>query len=254
MFSVRWKGKLIPSEDGPHQFHLKSFDAKRIILDGDTLKMVYTSVEQYTELVELSAGKSYDFIVETENTSTGAARMQLFWKTPMIFEKEKSGGLHEKNREVYLPAGSGWYDFWTGKRYEGGNTIVAEAPIEIMPVYIKAGSIIPAGPFLQYATEKPADPIELRIYPGADGEFTLYEDENDNYNYEKGVYATIKFTWNDRTRTLTINERRGEFPGMLKVRTINVFIIRDGHGAGIEPGINPDAVITYSGSMKDHKF
>ncbi len=254
MFSIRWEGKLIPSETGKHQFHMKSFDAKRIKINGKVLPIVYTSVEQYTDFIELEAGKEYDFVVETENTSTGAARMRLFWKTPSILEKEKSGELNEKVRNVYLPEGTLWYDFWTGKQYEGGKTITAEAPIETLPVYIKAGSIIPMGPFIQYTTEKPADPIELRVYSGADGSFTLYEDENEFHNYEKGIYSTIEFSWNNETNELTINDRKGEFSGMLKGRTINITLVKEGLGIGIEITSKPDKSIKYNGEKQIIKF
>ncbi|MBN1951355.1 MAG: DUF5110 domain-containing protein [Bacteroidales bacterium] len=247
-FAIRWEGKLIPTETGKHQFHLKSFDAKRIFLNGKQLKMVYTSTEQYSEKIELAAGKEYDFVLETENTSTGAARMQLFWKTPSIFESEKQVVTKDKIREVYLPEGTSWYDFWTGERLKGGETITAAAPIDIMPLYVKAGSIVPMGPFLQYSTEKPADPIELRIYPGADGTFTLYEDENDNYNYEKGMYLTIGFSWNDKDKTLTIAEQQGrEFPGMLKKRTFRIVLVDESHGTGAEICPIPDETVVYEG-------
>ncbi len=232
-YAATWDGKIVPKETGKHQFHLKSFDPKRIILNGDTLKMIYTSVEQYSEVVELTAGKKYNFKLETENSSTGAARMLLFWKTPGIFAKEQTQEKKEKVRAVYLPANIAWYDFWTGEKYEGGKIIAADAPIEKIPLFVKAGSIIPMGQFLQYSTEKPADPIELRIYSGADGSFTLYEDENDNYNYEKGVYATIDFIWDDSQHKLTISDRKGKFPGMLKNRTFNIVIVSKDHGTGI---------------------
>jgi len=246
-YAVTWEGKLVPRETGKHQFHLISFDSKRIILNGDTLKAVYTSTEQYTEPVNLEAGKEYDFKVETENRSTGASKMRLFWKTPSIFAKEKSVVTNSKNREVYLPASQLWIDFWTGEKLEGGKKIIADAPIETLPLMVKAGSIIPMGPFLQYSTEKPADPIELRIYRGANGNFTLYEDENDNYNYQKGVYATIDFKWNDSTKQLIIGERKGEFPGMLKERTFKIVLVRPNHGTGVEICTTPDKEITYYG-------
>jgi alpha-D-xyloside xylohydrolase len=115
-----------------------------------------------------------------------------------------------------------------------------------MPLYVKAGSIIPMGPFLQYATEKPADPIELRIYPGADGKFDLYEDENDNYNYENGQYTIIPFSWDDTGRTLTIGQREGEYGGMLKKRTFNIVLVNQSAGVGIEPS-GTFKVIQYSG-------
>ncbi len=116
-------------------------------------------------------------------------------------------------RKVYIPAGTDWYDFWTGEKINGGREVKAPAPIDEMPLYVRAGSIVPIGPDIQYATEKPADPIELRIYPGADGVFTIYEDENDNYNYEKGIYATIPISWNNAKKTLTIGDRSARFRG-----------------------------------------
>ncbi len=151
-----------------------------------------------------------------------------------------------KSRSVYLPAGTDWFDFWTGKKTEGGQTIAAKASIETIPLYIKAGSIIPMGPYLQYSDEKAADPITLRIYPGADADFVLYEDENDTYNYEEGVYATIPIHWDEETQTLTIGDRKGAFPGMLKERTFNVVWVKMKHGIGVEPA-EADEVISYEG-------
>ena len=258
-YAITWEGKLIPKETGKYQFHLISYDPKRIILNGDTLKIVYKSTEEYTEVINLEAGKEYNFKLENENRSTGASKMQLQWKTPSIFAKEELKTTKEKTREVYLPStgeglGMGWYDFWTGETFSGGQTIKTDAPIEKIPLFIKAGSIIPMGPFLQYTTEKPADPIELRIYPGADGHFTLYEDENDNYNYEKGIYATIDFDWNDSEKTLTISDRKGKFPGMLKERTFNVVNVSKDHGKDLEISEVTDIVVKYDGSKIIVKF
>ena len=158
-----------------------------------------------------------------------------------------------RKRSHHLPANHLWYDFWTGEKIDGGKTIKTDAPIEKIPLFIKAGSIIPMGPFLQYSTEKPADPIELRIYPGANGSFTLYEDENDNYNYEKGIYATIDFEWNDKEKALTISNRKGEFPGMLKERTFNVVLVGENRGTGIEIS-EPVRTIRYEGIKIVEKF
>jgi alpha-D-xyloside xylohydrolase len=151
-----------------------------------------------------------------------------------------------ESRKVYLPECAGWYNFWTGKRSGGGQTIEAYAPLSIIPLYVRAGSIVPMGPFIQYASEN-SDPIELRIYPGADGRFTLYEDEDDNYNYEKGIYSTIDFRWDDSARTLAIGDRKGSFPGMLKSRSFHVVILRPGNGAGMMPVEKPDKVLSYDG-------
>jgi alpha-D-xyloside xylohydrolase len=151
-----------------------------------------------------------------------------------------------KTRKVYLPKSSNWYDFWTGKLITGGQTIDAPAPIQTIPLYIKAGSIVPMGPFLQYATEKAADPLEIRIYSGANAEFILYEDENDSYDYELGKYSTIAMNWNESEKTFTIKDRKGEFPGMLRERTFNIVWVNGKNGTGIAPA--PEgSVIKYSG-------
>jgi alpha-D-xyloside xylohydrolase len=149
-------------------------------------------------------------------------------------------------RAVYLPQAK-WYDFWTGVSVAGGRMIQAITPLDRLPVYVRAGSILPLGPDEQWSTEKPADPIELRIYPGEDGNFTLYEDENDNYNYEKGEYATIPLRWDDQTHTLTIGDRQGQFPGMMENRTFQVVFVRENHGVGVNPADETDQVVQYSG-------
>jgi alpha-D-xyloside xylohydrolase len=152
----------------------------------------------------------------------------------------------KKSRKVYLPKSADWFDFWTGMVLKGGQTIEAMTPIETLPLFVKAGSIVPMGPFLQYATEKTADPLEIRIYAGADAEFVLYEDENDNYNYESGKYSTIQMKWNENTKTFTIMERKGSFPGMLKERSFRVVLVNSQNGTGIEPA-KQGKIIGYSG-------
>ncbi|MCG2616323.1 glycoside hydrolase family 31 protein [Terrimonas sp. NA20] len=135
-----------------------------------------------------------------------------------------------RTRDAYLPAGSKWFDFWTSEPNNGGQWVKKETPIDIIPVFVKAGSILPAGPSVQYATEKKWDELEIRVYPGADGEFVLYEDENDNYNYEKGVFSTITFRWDDKKKILTIADRAGAFPGMLSNRKFNVTLVQQQAG------------------------
>ncbi len=144
-------------------------------------------------------------------------------------------------RQVYLPKAT-WFDFWSGASTEGGKEIAAAAPLDRLPLYIRAGSIVPMGPDLEWSTEKPADPIELRVYRGADADFTLYEDENDNYNYEKGAYATTPLHWDEAKQTLTIGERKGQFPGMLASRKFQVVFVGEQHGVGIAPSDKPDKV------------
>ena len=127
-----------------------------------------------------------------------------------------------KTTTKYLPKGAAWYDFWTNKQYKGGQDVTLETTLDRVPMFVRAGSILPLGPEMQYVGEKAWDNLEMRVYPGANGRFTLYEDEGDNYNYEKGQYATITFQWNDKARTLTIGARKGSYPGMLTKRQFTI--------------------------------
>ncbi len=138
-----------------------------------------------------------------------------------------------KTAVKYLPKGAVWYDFWTNQKYQGGRNVTLTTTFDRVPMFVRAGSILPLGPEMQYVGEKTWDNLEIRVYPGADGTFTLYEDEGDSYNYEKGVYSTITFLWNDKTRHLTIGARKGEFPGMLKSRRFTV-VLPDGRQQLVE--------------------
>jgi len=150
-------------------------------------------------------------------------------------------------RSVYFPGGQ-WYDFWTGQLRNGGNQMTVNAPISQIPLHMRAGSIVPMGPQIQYATER-ADTIELRIYPGADGKFDLYEDEGDGYNYETGKYATIPITYQDETRNVIIGARNGSFTGMDAQKVFNIVFVKDGHGTGLEVTAQPDTQLVYTGKM-----
>jgi alpha-D-xyloside xylohydrolase len=149
-------------------------------------------------------------------------------------------------RRMYLPAGK-WFDFWSGESLEGSREIEAAAPLDRIPLYVRAGSILTMGPDEEWSTQKPEDPIELRVYAGVDGDFVLYEDENDTYDYEKGAYATIPLHWDDAQHTLTIGARQGGFPGMLANRTLHVVFVGENHGAGIEATANVDRTMRYEG-------
>ncbi len=151
------------------------------------------------------------------------------------------------SRRINLPSGASWFDFWTGASFKGGQTITAAAPLETIPLYVRAGSILPLGPDLQYTNEKPADPIELRIFQGADGQFTLYEDDGGTYDYEKGANSRIDLRWNQARRQLTIDARHGAFPGMLQKRTFSVVLVGPMHGVG-ESLNPPDREVHYNGA------
>jgi alpha-D-xyloside xylohydrolase len=152
-----------------------------------------------------------------------------------------------RKREVYLPSTSGWYDLLSGKYYEGGKTYEIEAPLEKIPVFAMEGAIIPAGPDMQYTDEKPNNPLTLYIFDGKNGKFTLYEDEGTTYDYETGNFTTLDFTYDYASKKLTIGELKGQYPGMLKERTIIVKRISKEGTGGIDFPALPAKTITYSG-------
>jgi len=153
------------------------------------------------------------------------------------------------HRDVYLPkngGGTDWIDFWTGKKIQGGSTVRSASPADQIPLFVKAGAILPLGPEMEWNDQKPCDPIELRIYPGADGAFTLYEDAGDGYDYEKGAFATIPITWNEKLRTLTIGQRKGSFQGMIEKHIFRIVHVSPGYGVGFGESLHA-VELTYSG-------
>jgi alpha-D-xyloside xylohydrolase len=160
---------------------------------------------------------------------------------------------HCTERQLYLPAGAQWYAFWTGQRSDGGKDITAPAPLNRIPLDVRAGSILPMGPEIEYAGQA-TDPIELRVYPGADGEFSLYEDQGNGYAYQRGEHSIIPIRWDDAAHTLTIGARQGTFPGMKPEHTFDVVIVSAGHGVGGEPTANPDQTVHHTGAAAKVKF
>ncbi|WP_413671166.1 DUF5110 domain-containing protein [Mucilaginibacter sp. Mucisp86] len=161
---------------------------------------------------------------------------------------------HATNRGVYLPKGNGWYNLYDGKYTAGGQTITADAPYDRIPVYVKEGSIIPFGPEIQYTGEKPADPVTLYVYMGKDAEFTLYEDEGTNYNYEKGAFSTIQLTYNEAKKTLTIGDRKGSFANMISSRKFNVIWVNKDKAVPLQFELNDVQQVKYEGEKVILKF
>jgi len=170
---------------------------------------------------------------------------QFMFGPALLVNPIKSAGT--TSRTVYLPAGT-WFDFWTGATVAGGAKPTVDAPLSKIPLFVKAGSIIPLGPSIEYATQS-ADPIEIRVYKGQDGSFTLYEDTGDTYEYETGKHAEIPFTWNDAQHQLTIGARTGSFTGMLATRTFNVVWVGADHGSGVAATATADRVVKYDGTQ-----
>jgi alpha-D-xyloside xylohydrolase len=230
LFSKNW--------DEATRAALLTFDRLRYRLLPYIYSMAGTvTQENYTPMRSLA----FDFRTDTNVYSI---RDQYMFGPAFLVNPVTVAGA--RTRRVYLPVGE-WYDFWTGARITGGQTVDAMAPVDRMPLFVRAGSIVPMGPVMEYATERPADTIELRIYPGADGQFTLYEDGNDGYQYERGQFAATKLEWVDARRELVVRGVKGSFPGMLKHRVFRVVIVKDGHGVGVTTGETVDKLVDYSG-------
>lgn len=232
---------------GSRELHSSNWDAatKANLLMID--KLHYRLMPYIYSLAWMTTSKDYtpmrhlifDFRNDPEVKNIG--NQYMFGPAFMVSPVASAGAT---SRSVYLPEGT-WYDFWTGKTVTTGR-FTAPAPLSRLPLHIRAGSIIPMGPNIQYATER-ADTIELRVYPGADGSFTMYEDEGDSYHYEKGTYATIPITYIDNPQNLIIGEREGSFPGMEEQKVFNVVFVSEGIGSGGGTTAQPDHRLIYTG-------
>lgn len=255
-FSARWEGMIVASEDGEHEIGLEGDDGFRVFVDGKLIAEDWSeSAARYKGgRVTLRAGEPVSLKIEFYQG--GGERMaRLAWRTPSeLRELEQEGRLIDATVETYLPAGTDWYDFWTGEKFEGGQTVARECPLDEFPLYVRAGSIVPMGPIVQYATEQPEAPYEIRIYPGADGSFTIYEDDNETYAYEQGEYATYDLAWDDAARTLTIGARNGSFPGMVEKRQLNVVLVAPGVNSGIAAGETNVKSVEYTGEAIQVSF
>ena len=189
-----------------------------------------------------------DYVADKKTHEIG--NEYLFGRNILVSPVTKPGVV---SWEVYLPEGNDWWDFWTNELLKGGSTDNKAVSPDILPIYVKAGSIIPFGPDVQYSTEKKWDNLEIRVYPGADGSFTLYEDEFDNYNYENGKYSEIRFSWNDADNTLTISDRNGNYPGMLNNRKFHITKVNSSTEAG-NKSLKEGKTVTYNGKAKSIKL
>lgn len=170
---------------------------------------------------------------------------QYLWGPSLLINPVTEKGATTRN--VYLPEGVNWYNLYSGQIVQGGQDILAKAPYERIPVFVKAGAILPIGGTLQYTTEKKQDLVDLYIYAGADGAFSLYEDEGVNYNYEKGLYSRIDLKFDNATKTLFFADRVGRFDGMLNSRTFNIIFVHPKHAAGVDTKAKKSQHILYSG-------
>ncbi|MPW30656.1 DUF5110 domain-containing protein [Agarivorans sp. B2Z047] len=223
-YSVRWQGLLTAPVDGEYNWLIHANDGVRFYLDG---KLLIDSWQTQVQLnhkasCHLKANQQYQLVVEYAHWQ-GSSKCSLSWDHAGIAHQQTQ--LYPAEREVVLPAGLAWYNYWNKHCYQGGQTIAMGTPIDIMPLLVKAGAIIPHGPDVQYHDELPSDPLTIEVYAGEDGRFCLYEDEGDSYRYEQGAYSEIVFEWDNSKRCLHIAKRSGSFAGMLQQRTFNVHLI-----------------------------
>jgi alpha-D-xyloside xylohydrolase len=249
-FSAKWEGYLVAPEDGTYEIGLEGDDGFRLFLNDEMVIQDWNYGAKRYRSVKKDFDKGDKIPVRVEYYQGGQDRfLRLGWRTPSDLKKiEQANSGLDLNQETYLPSGANWYDFWNNKYFTGGQTVTREVPLNTVPLYVRAGSILPMGPVLQYATEQPNAPYKIRIYPGADASFTLYEDDNETYNYEKGEYATYDLVWDDASKTLSIGPRKGTFPELVKERILNISLIQPGEIGGLDAKPSQVKTVNYTGS------
>lgn len=249
-FSARWEGTLTAPENGEYELGLEYDDGVRLYLEGKLLINDWSFGPKRYRVAKVTLAKGQQVAVKAEFHQGGQDRYVRFgWRTPneiqLLVNQPKT---LDNSMATHLPAGADWFDFWTGERFTGGRTVTKHCPLETFPVYVRAGSIVPMGPAdLQYATERPDAPYEIRIYPGANARFTIYEDDNETYAYERGARATYDLVWNDTEKTLTIGDRQGSFPAMVAQRQLEVALVGANSAAARK-------TVTYTGQPLDVRF
>ncbi|GGE71646.1 TIM-barrel domain-containing protein [Sphingomonas prati] len=248
-FSARWTGTLIAPKDGEYELGVAGNDGFRLFLGGEQVVDDWAPGSERYRSVKRVLKKGERLAVRIDyHQADGNRVLRLAWRRPadLLRTAALASAPRDLTTRTYLPKGADWYDFWTNARHRGGETVARETPLDILPLYVRAGSIVPMGPVLQYATERPDAPYDIRIYPGADARFTLYEDDNETYAYDKGQRATYDLDWNEASRTLTIGARQGSYPGMIRQRTLNVVLM--GSAA------RTPKRVTYSGQRTTVRF
>ena len=247
-FSARWEGTITAPEEGEYEIGVEYDDGARLFLGGKLLVEDWSFGPKRYRSTKITLAKGQKMPVTAEFHQGGQDRyFRLGWRTPselrVLANRVKT---LNNTMETYLPAGCDWFDFWTGERLVGGQNTKKDCPLDEFPLYVRAGSIVPMGPALQYATERPDAPYGIRIYPGANAKFTIYEDDNETYAYERGERATYELVWDDAAQTLRIGDRQGSFPGMVVKRELKIVVV--GKPSGTEQ------TVVYSGKPLDVIF
>ena len=253
-FSMSWQGKLFPPKSGEFELGAIVDDGIRVYINDELIidSWIYRPTRYVSSRYTFEKGKEYKIKVDYFDAG-GEAGIKLSWRMPEELIADSKKPATDLFQTTYLPADADWYDFWTGKKHRGGQQVNREYTLNEMPLFVKAGSILPIGPRIQYATEETGKPIEIRIYKGKDASFTLYEDDNETYDYEKGEYATIDFQWNEKAKTLSISGQKGTFKGMQPKKSFHITVVDTTHGIGINPS-QPSRSIEYTGTPIEVKL
>ena len=229
-FSARWQGSLTAPETGEYEIGLEGDDGFRLWLDD---KLVVEDWKNgpprfQSARVKLKAGQSVRLRIDFYQDAYGR-KLRLAWRTPaqlqaLAGEQRRT----DKRQATRLPAGAAWFDFWTGRCHTGGQAVAREYALDQFPLFVRAGSIVPMGPVIEHVGQQPGAPYEIRVYPGADAQFTLYEDDGETYRYERGERATVTLRWDDARRTLHVGAREGRYPGLVAQRRFDVKLIDAG--------------------------
>ncbi len=248
-FSARWEGFVTAPEEGEYEFGVEYDDGARLYLDGKLAIEDWSYGAKRHRVAKITLAKGQRLAVKAEFHQGGQDRFfRLGWRTPSERRALTARMTELSNTmETYLPAGVDWYDFWTGEHFSGGRTVKKDCPLDRFPLYVRAGSIVPMGPAVQYATERPDAPYEIRIYPGADARFTIYEDDNETYAYERGERATYDLVWDDAAKTLRIGARQGSFPGLVARRKVTALLMTPGGDAVSGAAQKAVASVVYTG-------
>jgi alpha-D-xyloside xylohydrolase len=243
-------------EDGEYEIGGEGDDGVRVWLDGQLVVDDWGIHAMRFRGKTLSFRKGQRVSLKIEYfQGAGERGLRLAWRTPSQRAGSAPAPAAVDNLvETRLPAGADWYDFWTLERFAGGQPVKRACPLDVFPLYVRAGAIGPMGPVMNYATEKPGAPYEIRVYPGTDATFTIYEDDNETYDYEKGAHATTELAWDDAKRTLTIGERKGTFPGLVMQREFRVVVVDGRQGAGLAEVRAGGRVANYTGKRLTLEF
>jgi alpha-D-xyloside xylohydrolase len=226
-FSARWTGEIIAAESGEHEIGVEGDDGFRLWLDDQLVvdDWALGAPRFKGHRVTLQAGQALKLRIDYFQETRGRL-LRLAWRSPaQRRELAEAQRRLDQRQATLLPAGCDWFDFWTGQRHAGGRSVERDYALDEFPLFVRAGSLLPLGPAIEYTGQHPDAPWEIRIYPGADASFTLYEDDGETYRYERGERATTALRWDDARRTLHIGARQGRYPGMVTRRELRVRVM-----------------------------